>query len=109
MPKKLKGGPFGFFLSQNSKTLKGDPLVEKNMKKVAQCRKKTKGVPFGLVRYCVTRETFLVQFPGLRGDLKFCRTFGRTILVTSGVSKKNLTKSNDYSRLFSRKAPTKIE
>ena len=37
---------------------------------------------------------------------KFCRTFGRTILVTSGGLKKTLTKSHDYSRLL-RKAPTK--
>ena len=42
-----------------------------------------------------------------RGNLKFCRTFGRTILVTSGVLKKTLTKSYDYSRLVWRKAPTK--
>ena len=41
--------------------------------------------------------------------LKFCGTFGRTILVTSGVTKKTLTltESRDYSRLFLRKAPTK--
>ena len=36
-----------------------------------------------------------------RNNLKFCRTFGRTILITSGVSKKTLTKSHGYSRLFS--------
>ena len=36
------------------------------------------------------------------GDtLQFCRTFGRTNLVTSGVPIKTLTKSHDYSRLFS--------
>ena len=48
--------------------------------------------------------------------LKFCRTFGRTILVTSSVSIKTLTKSHDYSRLFSQEKhrlkntsnPTKI-
>ena len=46
-------------------------------------------------------KTFLVQFPGpTANNLKFCRTFGRTILVTSGVSKKTLTKSHGYSRLF---------
>ena len=38
--------------------------------------------------------------------IKFCRTC-KTILVTSGVSKKTLTKSQDYNRLFSRKEPTK--
>ena len=36
-----------------------------------------------------------------RYNLRFCRIFGRTILITSGVSKKTLTKSHDYSRLFS--------
>ena len=44
-------------------------------------------------------------------NLKFCRTFGRTILVTSGVSKKN-SKSHDYSRLFSqekRRQKTRID
>ena len=33
--------------------------------------------------------------------LNFCRTFGETILVHSDVSKKTLTKSHDYSRIFS--------
>ena len=37
-------------------------------------------------------KTVLVQFPGPRGTicstLKFCTFFGRTISVTSGVSKK---------------------
>ena len=37
-----------------------------------------------------------------RYTLKFCRTFGRTILVSSGGLKKTLTKSHDYSRLFSK-------
>ena len=37
----------------------------------------------------------------LRGKLLVePRTFGRAILVTSGVSKKTLTKSHGYSRLF---------
>ena len=39
--------------------------------------------------FYVTRETFLVQFLGPTGALlKFSRTFGRTITVTAGVSKK---------------------
>ena len=33
-------------------------------------------------------------------NLKFGRIFRRTVLVTSGVSKKTLTKSHDYSQLF---------
>ena len=36
------------------------------------------------------------------GAIIFCRTFGRTILVSSGGLKKTLTKSHDYSRLFSK-------
>ena len=32
----------------------------------------------------------------------FFRTFGRTILVSSGGLKKTLTKSHGYSRLFSK-------
>ena len=36
-----------------------------------------------------------------RYNIKFCRTFGRTILVTSGVSKKILTKSHDYATILS--------
>ena len=40
----------------------------------------------------VTRETFWISSSGQRVQfgvfLKFCRTFGRTILVTKGVSKK---------------------
>ena len=36
------------------------------------------------------------------GAIIFCRTFGRTILVSSGGLKKSLTKSHDYSRLFSK-------
>ena len=49
-------------------------------------------------------KTFLVQFPGPTGTFLWhlkSRTFGRTTLVTTGVSKKTLTKSHDYSQPFS--------
>ena len=63
---------------------------KKFSKKVPQCRKKLKGRTLWSrpVLY-VTRETFLVQFLGPPGTLwqlcKFCRTFGRTILFSSGL------------------------
>ena len=63
-------------------------------------------VSSGIVCYAETKEKLFwfsslgqqVQF-GV--SLKFCKTFVRTILATSGVSKKTLTKSHDYTRLFS--------
>ena len=54
--------------------------------------------------FYVTRETFLVQFLGpTEALLQFCRTFGRTITVTSGVSKKVL---KNKMKKHPRKAPT---
>ena len=60
MPKKLKGRTHGDFstaiLLQNSKKLKGDPLVKKVFKKRSHSAEKNlKGGPFGLVRYCMLR------------------------------------------------------
>ena len=59
MPKKLKGRTLWDFSTsiplQNSKKLKGNAVVEKNWKKVAQCRKKFKRVLFGLVRFFMLR------------------------------------------------------
>ena len=74
------------------------------LKKVSQCRKNG---PFGLVRYCMLRgKPFWFSSLGQQVHFgvfwKFCRTFGRTILVSSGGLKKTLTKSHDYSRLFSK-------
>ena len=91
IPSWTELGPFGEFfeVSQCRKKLKGDPLVSP-----------------GIVCYAEKNEKSF-WFSSLGDTLKFCRTFGRTILVTSGVSKKTLTKSHDYCRLFSRKAPTK--
>ena len=62
--------------------IEGGPLVEKNSK-VAQCRKKLKRRK---------RKNLFGSVPWAnRCNLKFCRT----ILVTSGVSKKTLTKNHD--------------
>ena len=56
--KKPKGGPFGIFqhpfCRKTPKKLKGDPLVEKKIKKVAQCQNNLKGDPLvssGIVCY----------------------------------------------------------
>ena len=76
--------------------------MENNFRKKRShsAEKKTKGGPFSLDRYCMLREKkrkpFLVQFAGPKCSIwrlpLFCSTFGRTILVTSGVSKKNTEK-----------------
>ena len=73
MPKKLKGRTLWDFstsilLQKSKKKLKGGPFGGFFMKKVAQCRKKSKGGTLWSrpVLY-VTRETFLVQFLGPAG------------------------------------------
>ena len=53
---------------------------------------KLKGGPFSLVRYCMLRgKPFWFSSLGQQVQfgvfLKFCKTFGRTISVFSGVSK----------------------
>ena len=116
--KKLKGGRILWdfstsILFQNSKKIKGDPLNEKNSKKSRTMPKKLK---WGTLQCRPilhdTRKkgkTFLVIPWSNKYNIKFCRTFGRTILVFEVYQKKTLTKSHDYSRLFSRKAPLKKE
>ena len=96
MPKNWNRDPLGFLNFQSvAKLEKGrvDPLGKKFSKKVLQCRKQLKGGPFGLARYCMSRakkENLFGSVPCTnRYNIKFCRPFGRTILVTSGVSKKN--------------------
>ena len=92
--KTEKGDPLGFYNihsdAKQQKKLKGGPFGEKKFfrKKVSQCRKKFKGGPFfGLARYGMLRgktgKTFLVQFARPNGAIIFCRTFLRTILVSS--------------------------
>ena len=91
-------------LAQNSKK-----LSDKKSRIAGKNRKGDPLVSSGIV--CYAGNLFGSVSWANRGNIKFCRTFCRTILVTSGVSKKNekktLTKSHDWSRLFSRKAPTK--
>ena len=69
MPKKTeREDPLEFFNIHSVAKLqkmKGDPMVKKNLKKVAQCRKNLWSRP---VLY-VTRETFLVQFLGPTGTI----------------------------------------
>ena len=95
MRKKLKGGPFGIFQHPFCrKTPKNSKFFEKNLH---NAEKKLKGGPFSIVRYCMLcgiketpfRFSFLGQQVQFGGIFKFYRTFGRTILVTSDVSKKN--------------------
>ena len=116
----MKGGPFGIYqhpFCRKTPKIEGGSLWGKNFrKKVSQCRKKTEMgdsfVSYGIVCYA---GTLFGSFSWANRDsLKFCRIFGRTVLVTSGASKiknqnKTLTKKHDYSRLFSRKEPTKKE
>ena len=105
-------------ISQCQKSERDDPLGVFNIHFVAKIKKlkrtlwgkfcfkksfampkKLIGGPFGLVWYRMLRRKRFGSVPwASSGNLKFCRTFGRTILVTSGVSTKTLTK---------RKAPTK--
>ena len=72
---KNEGGPFGEFFFEKSLTMpkqieREDPLVSP-----------------GIVCYGEKGKPWANRY-----NLKFGRTFGRTISVTSGVSKKTLTK-----------------
>ena len=75
-----------------NETIEGGPFGEKIFPKKSRNAEKTEKGTFWprLVLY-VTRETFLVPFLGPAGTvwrlLKILYNFGRTILVTSGVSK----------------------
>ena len=88
MPKIERGEALGFLnIHSVAKFLKneGGPLGEKS-----KCRKRTKmGDPLvSSVIVCYAGNFFGSVPWAKRSNLKFCRTFGRTILVTSGVSKK---------------------
>ena len=119
--KNWRGDPSGFSnihsVAKQQKKLKGDPLgkiffPEKSLtmpKKGGTEMQTERGGPFGLARYGMLRgktgKTFLVQFARPNGAI-WCNiilyNFCRTILVSSGGLKKTLTKSHDYSRLFSK-------
>ena len=88
---KIEGGPFrGEFFFEKSRTVpkksKGGPLVSSGIVCYA-------GNLFGSVPWA---NRYILA------SSEFCRFFGRTILVSSGGLKKTLTKSHDYSRLFSK-------
>ena len=118
MTKNVKGGPFGIFqhpfCRKTSYNLKGGPFGEFFSRKKSRNAKKTeRGGPFGLIRYCMLPgKPFWFSSLGQRvqfgGFVKFCRTFGVELFWSFQVyRKKTLTKSHDYNRLFSKKAPTK--
>ena len=71
MPKRTERGDLlGFFnihfVAKHQKIEGGIIWWQKNWEKVSQCRKKLKGGPLSLYRYCMLRgkrgKTFLVQF-----------------------------------------------
>ena len=106
MPKKLESGTLREFATSIliAKLLKieGGPFGGKHFEqKSHSAEKNLKGGPFGLVRYCMLRRKHFwfsssgqqVHSSGQQVHFgvfsKFCRTFGRTILVTSGGLKKH--------------------
>ena len=88
--KQLTGGPFGIFQHpfwRKTPNKLEDPLRIFFPEKVAMPKKTEKGDPLvssGIV--CYTVNIFGSVPWANMGNLKFCRTVGRTILVTSGVS-----------------------
>ena len=110
MPKKLKGTlwEFSTILSQNFETIEGS-LFGKKIPKNLAVPKKTERGPFGLVRYCMLQGKPFWLFLGQTGTFwslpKNVKNFwGRTILVISGVSKKNLTqRRNRASQTLAKK------
>ena len=90
--KKLNGGPFGIFQHPFSKKIERGPFGGKK----SHSAEKTKGDPLvsiGTVCYAKKRKSFFGSVTwskryNLEPSFKFCRTFSRTILVTSGGPKK---------------------
>ena len=111
MPKKTERGTLWDFptsiLSQNRKKIEGGPFGEKNVsgKKSHNAEKIESGdtlVSPGMVCYAGKQEK-LFWFSSLGQMVQFgAKIFCRTILVSSGGLKKTLTKSHDYSQLFSK-------
>ena len=117
MPKKLKWGPFGIFqhpfCRKTPKKIEGETFLGKNCsrKKSRNAKKNETGEgPFGLVRFCMLHgKHFWFSSLGQRvqfGDFfKFCRTFAVELFWSLQMNRifleKTLTKSHDYSRLFS--------
>ena len=97
MSKKLKGGTSWYFstsiMAQNSTTIEGETFWwETNSKKSRTMLEKIERGSLSLTRYCMMRgKTLFGSVPwSNRYNLKISRTFGRTILITSCVSKKTL-------------------
>ena len=71
--KKLEGGPFGIFqhpfCRKTKKKLKGDHLKNFFLKKSLNAEKTERGTLWSRPVLYVTRETFLVQFPGPTGAI----------------------------------------
>ena len=115
MPKKTeRGDPFRFFNIHSVgkyQKIEGGPFGEFFFEKRSHSRKYSKGVPFGPVeflekslampkkteretlwsrRYCILHgKPFWFGSLGQQVQFDVFIKFGRTILVTSGVSKKN--------------------
>ena len=70
----MKGEPLGFFnIHSVAKLQKNEagPFGEKFQNKVSQCRKKLRGGPFGLVRFCMLRgKVFWFSSLGQQGLFK---------------------------------------
>ena len=103
----LKGGPLGIFqnqLSQNIKKIEEGPFAE-NFQKISLTmpKKKQKGGPFGLARYC-TLLIFEFLVPTSPIFVEICRTilvssYGLkklTIMVTFHFMKRRLKKKPSY-------------
>ena len=105
--KKWRSGPFGIFLypvcRKTQKNWRGDPFGEIFFqKKSRNAEKNWKGDPLvssGIVCYA---GNFLVLFPGPTGEIwNFVELLIELFWSVQVVLKKTLTKSHDYSRLFS--------
>ena len=108
--KNWKGGPFGIFHVHSVAKLQkieGGTVSWGNFfwKKSHSAEKIWRGdllVSSGIVCYAGNLFGSVPWANGyILGSSEFWKTFGRTILVSSGGLKKTLTKSHDYSRLFS--------
>ena len=98
------GIPLRFFIHSVANlrsNRRGPKLLEKVFlcKNISQCQKTERGDPLVSTSFVchAKKTTFIVQSMGQKiffGALKFCRTFGRTHLITSGVSKNIVTSTS---------------
>ena len=108
MPNTLKGlilwEIFQHPKSENCNKIEGDPLGFYSRKKSGSATKNERG-PFSLVRYCMLRGK-LFWFSSLGQRIQFGVFLNFVELLVElfwslQVYRKKLTKSHDYSRLFS--------